>query len=346
MHTRQIFPYPDSALTRFGGALIIVIAALIVTFSVWFLVKPLGSPLFLGAIMLATWLFGFRAGVFATVLSGICVDFFFITPRFELAVTAADISRLTVFVAEGMMLSWLIDGRKIAAEKAEDSEQQLRELSLHQQTLREAEQKRIALEIHDELGQSLTGIKLGVHWLDKQIKETGENQSKLAVKTDELLKSIDSTISTVRRIATDLRPSVLDDFGLVAAIEWQAHEFEKRTEMPCLFQTNIENIDLDSETATAIFRIFQETLTNIIKHAEASSVKVNFQASKNQILLRVEDNGKSFDLNAAKAKKSLGILGMRERARTIGGEFTISNNSGKGTTVELKIVSPSILIQT
>lgn len=346
MHTRQIFPYPDSALTRFGGALAVVIAALLLTFAVWFLVKPLGSPLFLGAIMLATWLFGFRAGVFATVISGVCVDFFFITPRFEFAVTAADISRLMVFVVEGMMLCWLIDGRKIAAEKAEDSEHQLRELSLHQQTLREAEQKRIALEIHDELGQSLTGIKLDVHWLNKQIKESDGTASKLATKTDELMKTIDSTISTVRRIATDLRPSVLDDFGLVAALEWQAREFEKRTEIPCLFQTNIENIDLDSETATAIFRIFQETLTNIIKHAKASSVKVNFQARENQISLRVEDDGVSFDPNQAKAKKSLGILGMRERARTIGGELEISNDSGRGTIIELKIISPSILIQT
>ncbi len=331
--------FSDSFLMRYGSALVFVVSALLVTLAIWSLVKPLGSPLFLAAIMISAWWGGFRSGLFATILSGIIVDYIFIAPEYRFVGNWDDILRLSVFIAEGIVLSWLIDTRRIATEKLEKSHEQLQDLSQHQQTLRETEQKRIALEIHDELGQSLTGIKMDVHWLKRQINQPTENLSESSVsdKLSELSKQIDSTISSVRRIATELRPAVLDDFGLIAAIEWQAQEFERKTEVPCIFKYNEENLDLDPESSTAVFRIFQETLTNITRHADASTIKVFFATSNDQFLMRVEDNGKGIDLDKIKNRKSLGILGMHERARLIGGELNIFKRKSGGTTVELAI---------
>lgn len=331
--------FSNSFLMCYGSALVFVISALLVTLPLWSLVKPLGSPLFLVAIMGSAWWSGFRSGLFATVLSGVTVDYIFISPEYQFVGNWDDILRLSVFVAEGVVLSWLIDTRRIATEKLEKSHEQLQDLSQHQQTLRETEQKRIALEIHDELGQSLTGMKMDVHWLKRQINQSADNLSENSIpdKLSELSQQIDSTISSVRRIATELRPAVLDDFGLIAAIEWQAQEFERKTDVPCLFKSNEEEFDLDAESSTAVFRIFQETLTNITRHANASTIKVSFETSNEQVLMRVEDNGKGIDLDKIKNKKSLGILGMHERARLIGGELNIFKRNSGGTTVELAI---------
>lgn len=329
----------NSTLLRFGFALVFVGIALIITVLIWSFIQPLGSPLFLVAIVLSAWWGGLRAGIFATILSGAVLDYYFIAPQYQFIGNTDDIFRLIFFGAEGFVLSWLIDTRRIAAEEIENSREQLRALSLRQQNLREAEQKRIALEIHDELGQSLTGIKMSVHLLKRQINESNGNSSKISAseKLNELLKMIDATVVSVRRIATELRPAILDDFGLIAAIEWQAREFEKRTQIPCLLKSNVENLDLNSESTIAVFRIFQETLTNIIRHAEASFVKVNFESTEEEIVMRVEDNGKGIDFNEMQKRHSLGILGMQERARLIGAGLKIFEGKKGGTTVELII---------
>ena len=337
--------FSNSILIHFVVAVVFVGLALVVTLLIWAFIQPLGSPLFLVAIVLSAWWGGLRAGIFATIFSGIILDFYFISPQYQFAGNMDDIFRLIFFGAEGFVLSWLIDTRRIAAEEIENSREQLRALSLHQQNLREAEQKRIALEVHDELGQSLTGIKLGVHWLNRQINEANGNSSKTSVteKLNDLMRMIDSTILSVRRIATELRPAVLDDFGLLAAIEWQASEFEKKTEIPCLLKSNVENLDLNSESTIAVFRIFQEALTNIIRHAEASTVKVNFESSDEEIVMRVEDNGKGINLNNMQNRTSLGILGMQERARLIGAGLKIFEGKKGGTTVELIIPNTETL---
>ncbi len=338
MNSGQTNLFSNSFVIRYSGTLVFVIIALGLTLLLWsLLVKPVGSPLFLGAIALSAWLFGFRPGIFASVVAGFFIDYFLVEPLFEFSGSREEVLRLLVFVAEGTFLSWLVSARKIAAEKIKNSQEQLQALSLHQQTLREAEQKRISLEIHDELGQSLTGMKMDVHWVKRQINGQNDKTFQPAVteKLTELSKLIDATIVSVRRISTELRPAILDDFGLVAAIEWQAREFERKTEIPCLFKTDVENLDLDTETTTAVFRIFQETLTNITRHAEASCVKVNLRSIGEQLLMRVEDNGKGINFDQKKKNHSLGVLGMRERTRLIGGALNIFEGIDGGTTVEL-----------
>lgn len=330
--------FSNSFLIRYGGTLLIVLTALGITLLFWSLVvKPVGSPLFLGAIALSAWRFGLRPGVFASIIAGILIDYFLVTPLHEFNASRDEILRVLLFVIEGTFLSWLVATRKISNEEIRNSREQLLALSLHQQTVREAEQKRISLEIHDELGQALTGIKMDIHWLKRQINGPGENAPQPAVteKLTDLSNLIDTTITSVRRISTELRPAILDDFGLIAAIEWQAREFERKTDVPCLLKSDFENLDLDAESTTAVFRIFQETLTNITRHAHASSVKVNLKSLGEYILMRVEDNGKGIDLNKLRNVNSLGILGMRERTRLIGGKLNIFESNKGGTIVEL-----------
>jgi signal transduction histidine kinase len=338
MNSGQTKLFSNSFIIRYGGTFVLVFVALGITLLLWsLLVKPVGSPLFLGAIALSAWLFGFRPGILASVIAGVLIDYFLVEPLHAFNANREEILRVLVFVAEGTFLSWLVSARKIAAEEIRNSREQLLALSLRQQTLREAEQKRISLEIHDELGQALTGMKMEVHWVKRQINEQNDTifQTAVTEKLTELSKLIDATIVSVRRISTELRPAILDDFGLIAAIEWQAREFERKTDVSCLLKTDVGNLDLDAEATTAVFRIFQETLTNITRHANASLVKVNLKSSGEQILMRIEDNGKGIDLNKIKNGSSLGVLGMRERTRLISGKLNIFKGSDGGTTVEL-----------
>ena len=210
---------------------------------------------------------------------------------------------------------------------------QLRELSEHLLNVRETERTRIAREIHDELGQQLTILKMDLSWLNQKLKKC-EDASVLQ-KTGDALKVLNETIKSVRRIATELRPSMLDDLGLTEAIEWQSKEFEKRWGIRIIFESDSSYIPVDNDVATSLFRIYQEALTNIARHANASSVKVNLKSLGEYILMRIVDNGTGIDLNKIKNGNSLGILGMRERSRLIGGKLNIFEGNKGGTTVEL-----------
>jgi signal transduction histidine kinase len=148
---------------------------------------------------------------------------------------------------------------------------------------------------------------------------------------------VDEIISTVRKIATELRPGVLDDLGLEAAIEWQIQDFQRRTGVKCEFASNLKDNRLNPDRATAVFRIFQETLTNIVRHAKASRVRVKLEAARGKLLLEVNDNGKGLTARNLSGANSLGLLGMRERATMLDGEVTIVGRRGKGTTVALRI---------
>ena len=232
-----------------------------------------------------------------------------------------------------------ITGLKQAEKQLRDSREQLRALAAYLQSVREEERTRIAREVHDELGQALTGLKMELAWLDKKFAEAGQFPALrfLRQKTREIPEVVDQIISTVRKIATELRPGVLDDLGLEAAIEWQIHDFQKRTGIKCEFASNLSDIALSQERATAVFRIFQETLTNIARHANASRVKIKLEASHGKLLLEVQDNGKGMTARDLSGAKSLGLLGMRERATMLDGEVTIVGHRGKGTTVGLRI---------
>ena len=192
----------------------------------------------------------------------------------------------------------------------------------------------MAREIHDELGQALTGLKMDLSWLGKKLDE---NQNSLREKTEPMLDVVDKTIQTVRRLSTELRPGVLDNLGLAAAIEWQIHEFQNRTESKCEFSVHREEIDIDGTRSTAMFRILQETLSNIARHAKATKIKITLQEEEGDLVLKVTDNGMGISEGKLSDPKSLGLLGMRERALLAGGEFRIRRNDGQGTTVIVRV---------
>jgi signal transduction histidine kinase len=225
--------------------------------------------------------------------------------------------------------------RRQAEEKLRESHEQLRALSVYLQSVREEERTRIAREVHDELGQALTSCKLDLSWiahhLPKELKP-------LLEKTRALSSHIDSTIQMVRRISTELRPGILDHLGLGAALEWQANEFQVRTGIKCDVQASLRDLQLPQDLNTTFFRIFQETLTNIIRHAGATRVIVTLRQRDGSILLEVKDNGRGISDAEVWNTKSMGLVGMRERAALLGGNFNITRVSPKnGTRVTVSI---------
>ena len=230
-----------------------------------------------------------------------------------------------------------ITEKKMAEVDLRESEEQLRNLTAHLQSIREEERAVVAREIHDELGQALTAIKMDLSWLGKKIPE---EYSSLLKKTKAMSALIDSTIQTVQRISTELRPGLLDDIGLLAAVEWQAEEFHKRTGVVCELSVRSQDIILDQERSTAVFRIFQETLTNITRHAHASQVKVSLVKKDNTFELKVKDNGRGITEEKISNPKSLGLIGIQERVHSLNGEFNIRGIPSKGTTLTVSIPLP------
>jgi signal transduction histidine kinase len=224
--------------------------------------------------------------------------------------------------------------RQRAEDKLRRSLDQLRALTTYLQYVREEERTRIAREVHDELGQALTGLKLDMSWLASKL---GKNAKPVQQKVKTMVDHIDSTIQTVRRIATELRPGILDSLGLVAAMEWQANEFQTRTSIPCVVTTNVADTVWDQDITTVFFRIYQETLTNIIRHAQASRVDVRLAQEGDHLVMTVSDNGRGISDDEIANTRSLGLVGMRERAMLIGGELSLHGAPGKGTTVTLRV---------
>jgi PAS domain S-box-containing protein len=227
-----------------------------------------------------------------------------------------------------------ITERKKAHDELEQSYKAIRQLSDHLQKIREEERTSMAREIHDELGQQLTVLKMDISWLNKKLNLADET---IKHKLKSLNEMLDGTVKTVRRISSELRPSLLDDMGLIAAIEWQLNEFEQRSGIRTSLSAPEIEKQLPDSVRTGLFRIFQESLTNIARHANAKSVKVRLQHKKGKIVLSIEDDGKGFDKKKTAAKRTLGILGMRERTLMIGGEYEIKSMPGKGTTVLVAI---------
>jgi signal transduction histidine kinase len=217
------------------------------------------------------------------------------------------------------------------SERLRESEDKLRRLAAHLISIREEERAHIAREIHDELGQVLTGLKMEVTWLAKRLKE-----KPLIEKTDSMCALIDSTVQTVRKIATGLRPEMLDDMGLVAAVAWQAKEFQKRTGIRCRASLPPET-KLDIDVSTTMFRIFQEILTNVARHSRATRVDIELEVADAEVSLEVVDNGIGIQDDELTAKKSLGLLGMQERALLFGGEVSVIGSPGHGTRVSVTI---------
>jgi signal transduction histidine kinase len=197
--------------------------------------------------------------------------------------------------------------------------------------VREEERTRIAREIHDELGQALTILKLDLSWLqDKTDVQTAARK-----KIRSMIAGVDQTIEHVRRIVAELRPSILDELGLPAAIEWQVSEFQQRTGICGVFESNNLQLSLAKETAAALFRVVQEALTNVVRHANARRVRVAMRARNGMLRIAVTDDGKGFARQQMNSRTSFGIVGMRERLHRIGGEFNIYSGPGRGTRLEI-----------
>jgi signal transduction histidine kinase len=219
-----------------------------------------------------------------------------------------------------------------AYEELRGSREELRALTSHLESVRESERTRISREIHDELGQALTGLKMD---LTRWSKENGNGSAVV----DPAAAAIDDMIGTVRRISSELRPQILDDLGLLAALEWQAKDFEARTGVKCLFRRKgmVVEGQLDSERSTALFRIFQEIMTNIARHAEATRVNVSLDIGRASVGLNVRDNGLGIRPSPRSRTPRLGIVGMKERAMVFGGQVVVAGTPGQGTRVRVRI---------
>jgi two-component system sensor histidine kinase UhpB len=232
---------------------------------------------------------------------------------------------------EGIMTN--ITQSKLAEEEIKRSRAQLAELSAHDEKVKEQERTRISREIHDDLGGNLTAIKMALALLARRLPDGDEFLTEKAAYVDSL---VDRTIESIHRIAGDLRPSILD-IGLVAALKWQINEFEKQAGIACEFSTNQNEIDLHLDQATALFRIFQEALTNISKHAHASRVAVMLTRSNRNVRLEISDNGKGCATQDFDKPQSFGIRGMTERAIALGGDLSIGPGTEGGCVVAIKI---------
>lgn len=236
---------------------------------------------------------------------------------------------------EGIMTN--ITASKLAQQEVADSRAGLAELAAHMEQVKEQERTRIAREIHDDLGGNLTAIKIALAMLAKRLPP---DQPQLADKAAYVDSLVDRTIEAAHRISLDLRPPMLE-FGIVAALEWQVREFEKQAGIACSFLSNEKDIELSTDHASALFRIFQEALTNIAKHAGATRVTVSLQRLRSEVALRIADNGGGVLAEDRVKPGSFGLRGMSERARALGGTMALSSAPGGGTIVTIKIALDS-----
>jgi signal transduction histidine kinase len=277
-------------------------------------------------ISAAQWGRGFS--LFAAILSVLIFDYFFVPPVFGFTPdNPQDFILLAVF-----LIVALVTGNM--ATRLRNERERLRALASRLESIREEERSRIAREIHDELGQALTGLKIDLLRLSRKLTK---DQEGLINEIHSMGKLIDDVIHAIRKISVELRPGILDDLGLVSTIEWHLEDFKKRTEIQVEFISTLEDRNLNWDLSTALFRILQETLTNIIRHAQATYVKVSIKEAAGFIVLTVKDNGKGITEREAFAPNSLGLLGIRERALIYGGETQISGSKGRGTKVAVKI---------
>jgi PAS domain S-box-containing protein len=239
----------------------------------------------------------------------------------------------TVMTATTTLIIHEISESKHTEASLRTSGEQMRDFAARLEAVREEERTRVAREIHDELGQSLTALKMDLSWLQTKSRTAAETRKKLQV----CIKQVDDTIESVRRISAELRPSILDNLGVIPAIEWQVSQFRARTGIRASFSSNAEDLHLSMEVSIALFRVVQEGLTNVMRHAHASRVQVNLTASEEKIRISIEDNGVGMSRTREKHLKSLGIVGMKERISRIGGDFSCSSEIGKGTRLDIEV---------
>lgn len=252
------------------------------------------------------------------------------------------LSRKPIYDAEGRfegsvsVLTDITDRREVELELRR-SQEELRNLSQHIQSVREKESKRIAAEIHDVLGQQLTALKIDLSWFKNWVTALGESGQEIQGRISAMFDLIDKTIQSVQKISAELRPVMLDDLGLCPAIEWLAQDFESRTKITCRASFGCDYVDLDPDSSTAIFRVSQEALTNVTRHAGATAVDINLDIRNEALVLKISDNGRGIQQEEINAPTSLGLMGMRERLRPFGGKLEICGSREKGTALTITI---------
>jgi signal transduction histidine kinase len=203
---------------------------------------------------------------------------------------------------------------------------------------REEERCRLARELHDDLGQALTGLKMELSWLEHRVAgEPSPSAADVHAKVQVMRQLVERAMHTVRTVITELRPEALDRLGLVAALEWQAETFARQVGLRCRFHATDEPVELDGGRASSVFRVFQEMLTNVARHAAASRVDVEIAQNHEVFVVTVRDNGRGFEPGALTRPSAFGLLGMRERALLLGGEIEITTAPRRGTTVILSV---------
>ena len=218
------------------------------------------------------------------------------------------------------------------------SKDELHQIAQVGATAREQEKQRIARELHDELAQSLAMLGMDLNWLKGRLTEDGAATTKVAA----MQKMLAASVAATRRIAADLRPLVLDDLGLVAAAQWLVEKFRERHGIDCTITIEPERMDIEDPYATAVFRIMQEALTNVAKHAQATRVDVMLRRTDHHVTLVVTDDGRGFDLSAPRQATSFGLVGLRERAHLVGAELRLHSAPGQGTRIEVDMpLAPS-----
>jgi len=235
-----------------------------------------------------------------------------------------------------------ITERKNYEQKLEETTLKLRALTNYQQKVREEERLHISREIHDQLGQDLTVLKMDLAMLSKKSGKvnsevTSESIGTFTEELNRIIPYIDDIINKVRKIATELRPDILDKLGLLEAIEWHAGEFEKRSQIKCKTNFKVEEVNLNPEKSISVFRIFQETLTNTARHSGATEVEIDLLLQNGWMILTIKDNGRGITTAEIEKGTSLGILGMKERVLLLGGIWNIKGEKDKGTTVDIKL---------
>ena len=232
-----------------------------------------------------------------------------------------------------------ITDRHLAAAEISRSREELRALSAHLESVREEERTRIARELHDELGQALTGVKLDVAWLQRRLNRHAS--SEIAGRYRSLLERLNEIMVSVQRIVTELRPSVLDHLGLPDAVEWESHEFAARTGLELDLIIEVNGGSAPDSVTSAVFRMLQEALTNVARHAGARHLKVALRQDTVSLSLDVSDDGRGVTADELRGARSLGLIGLRERALACGGTVEIRGQPGQGTTVSLRLPLPA-----
>jgi PAS domain S-box-containing protein len=259
--------------------------------------------------------------------------------RFDLEVRATLIPNINDQPSFILTVASDITDRKLAEKALKTSGERLRALSARMQSAREEEGTRIAREIHDELGGALTGLKWELEGIESRLMGANGNSTivELRKQIGSMTGLIESTINTVRRISSELRPGLLDDLGLVAAVEWQAQQFQKRTGLQVHWESELDTVEVSRDAATAVFRIFQEVLTNVLRHSQAGNIHVKLLEHSDHLELNVVDDGRGITEDEKQNTRSFGLLGMKERALLVGGDVSITGAAGKGTTVVVTI---------